>query len=276
VFKYFLTQIGTSVTPAQEQTNDINSNCVGVEINNLDAFLSDIGSSTADWVVPLSVGSLIGQHNGVALDRSSEFWNADGTDVAGDGIAPVSNDFATTVKTAATAGTSSIVIGLQAPAGSTININPGGGDAETAVVTSVSGNAPDYTETLSAPLANNHAVSEPVTITFTFPYNGDGTATWTPNTAYYAGLLGRWLFIIAPSKKITGLGIDHGLADLFYTPKATGGNAQICTSAAQALDSKFGFDPSLPDDVKYQANPAGINSNTNNPCGEAYYTDGTN
>jgi hypothetical protein len=62
----------------------------GLEENNLNTFVSTVTGNaafnTSDWVVPVSVGSEIGQHNGYGLDRSST-----GLAVANTGIGDIGN-----------------------------------------------------------------------------------------------------------------------------------------------------------------------------------------
>jgi hypothetical protein len=253
-FKFFLTQIGSGISPATAQTNlsaSGGSNCTGLEENNLNAFLAaspgpGAAAANTDWIIPTSVGNDSAQHNKLALNRSSNFWNANGTDVSGDGVAPVADAFSTKLNSAISAGATSISIGLQAPVGSTLTIGPDSPNpAENVTVTSVTGTNP-YTVGISA-TTSAHAVNAPVSIAFTFPYLGDGTATWSPNTSYFASNFGRWLFVVVSSTKIAGRGIDQALADLFYSPNATGGTAALCQASAKTTVGQFGFDASLPD-----------------------------
>jgi hypothetical protein len=268
VFKFFLSTVGeTTYNPSQVDANlaaSGSSGCANVEQNNLDNFLSTAAalSTTSDWVVPLSVGSLIAQHNGFSLDRSNNFWNTNGTDISGQGIAAVSDAGNTTLQGAVSSGATSLVIGLQAPAGTQLILNPGGGDQETVTVASVTGTNP-YTVTLTGGTANAHASGETVQMVFpgNLPYTGDGTATWAPLDPYYAGQLGRWLFVVVPSKSIGSAGsrgVVQAIADLFYSPLATGGTAAICSSASQTLMNDFGFDSHLLDDGTYHGGTCGV------------------
>jgi hypothetical protein len=162
--------------------------------------------ANTDWVFPVSVGSVIGQHNGFSLNRSGHFLSRITASVVGIGFIDAS----------------------------------GGGQ---------------------------------------YPYqcNGGGVlplctgGTWQDNVAYFGisggstGKFGRWLFVVLPSNKIVGKGLDKGLADLFYAPGATGGTAAMCSTSAKALMTSFGFDSSLPNNA----------TSTGGTCGVAAYT-GTN
>jgi hypothetical protein len=276
MFSSFLKQANTGQTTTGANTALTatgGSNCTELEQNNLDAFLSaspgpGAALANTDWVEPVSVGNVTGQHNGVALDRSNNFWNTNGTDIVGNGIAAPSDAFNTTVENAGGigAGATSITIGLQAPVGSTLTLDAGNPSLkENVTVSAVTGTDP-YTVTVS-PTTFAHASGASVTIQFAHPYNGDGTATWSPNTAYFASNFGRWLFVVVPSAEITGRGEVQGLADLFYSPSATGGTAAVCTAAAKTTVSLFGFDPSLPDN--------GSSHQQGGTCGTVAFT-GTN
>ena len=141
---FFLTQIGSGLSAAQGDTNltgSGTSNCNGLEENNLGNFLADANTldKTSDWVIPMSTGNVIAQHNGVALNRSSSFFAATNT-----GIAPVADDFSqspgvpATLKNALSVGATSLVEQLQVTFNSssavTIVINPGGADQESVTV----------------------------------------------------------------------------------------------------------------------------------------------
>ena len=282
IWSAFLTQIGSGLSAAQGDTNLTGagtSNCNSLEPNNLNLFLSagsasgggPSASPSADWVIPLSVGSLIGQHNGVALDRSSTFLAT----TTGQGIAPVADDFSrsagtpVTLESAVSAGATSMTIQLEATLGScpvVLNLNPGGGDAESVTVngTPTGSHAAGWTIPITA-TANAHTAGETVTATFSEPYCGAGTATWTPNTTYLAGVFGSWMSVVVPSaliNPVTGAsGQDFGLEDLFDSPESfdpgpstsfyngPGEGGEICQTPYTTEAALFGFDPSLPDNA---------------------------
>ena len=252
-FQFFLKQLGLgSDYRSQAQTNLTQANgsqCTQVEENALGTtspatgFLgtSNTADPTADWIIPVSVGNLTAQHNGVALNRSSGFFGAGGVDIAGLGVAPVADGVATTtLQAAAAAGATSLQVGIATPVGSTLTVDFGTGAQENVTVTGLSGAASPFTITLSAPTANAHANG--AAVNYAVPYLNDGTATWAPLSDHVSGTFGRWVFVVVPSAKIAGRGIDHGLADLFYNTTAAGGTAAVCSSAALTTLNLFGFD----------------------------------
>ena len=289
-FKTFLNDVGftasTATTDAQTSvTATGGSQCSAVEENNLSSFLSTATglSSTSDWVIPTSMGNDVAQHNGVALNRSAAtgfvFFNTNGAFTSGNGIAGVAdawNASSTTSVTAGTAGTT-ISINLKPAVGATLTLAPtfGGSPNETVTVTSVTGTDP-YTVGITGAgvgggTVNSYtapfSVSQTISLSGNFPSSG----AWSANDTYYGSFFGRWLFVVVPSASITsGLTLDQGMADLFYTPLATTstGNpshiAAICQTSSQTTITSFGFDPALPDN--------GTASEQNGTCGTVAFS----
>lgn len=162
---FFGSRLSPTQTASSMKTNVTAQNCLDLEENNVNGFVtsSTTADSTSDWVVPVSVGSEIGQHNKVAVDRS------------GTGL-----------------GTATTGIGtIDGAAGS-------------------------------------------------FPYTGNGTATWSPDTTYFGGSFGRMIFAVVPTKRLSGVNRNQALIDLFLntTPAFNDGvttNGSTTISSAKAL-----------------------------------------
>jgi hypothetical protein len=272
-FKTFLNDIGftasTATTDAQTSltVSGVGSLCTALEENNLSSFLSTATglSATADWIIPTSMGNDIAQHNGVALNRSAAtgfvFFATNGAFTTGNGIAGPTDAWSTSSTTAVTAGTAgtTISIGLKPVVGATLTLAPtfGGSPNENVTVSSVTGTDP-YTVGITGGgvgggTVNSYVAGFNVSMAISLTANFTGS-TWTANDVYYGSNFGRWLFVVVPSASITsGLTLDQGMADLFYTPLATTSAtnpshiAAICQSSTQTTIGNFGFDPALPD-----------------------------
>jgi hypothetical protein len=270
-FQYFLAQAGLgSDFRATAQTNLQNatfgSGCTGIEENALGTTASASGfvpiatakDATADWVIPMSMGNITAQYNGVALNRSSAFFNAGSADIAGNGIAPVSDAFSLqagdpygsfTLTDSPLAGATAITVSQPIQVGSTLDLNFNNADFETVEVSGPGavGTTIAAGGSLTVPaLKNAHVAGEAVT--FDKPYLNDGGTSWTDLTASVGSDFGRHLFVLVPSTEIFpgGRGINHGLADLFFSQSASSGTAAICSAASQAEITTFGFDTTLP------------------------------
>jgi len=258
------------------------SQCTGLEENNLSSFLvngpggSFTNASTADWVEPTSIGNDSAQHNGVAVNRSGQsgevFFATNGGFSSGDGIAGVQDAWWTTLQAAATPGTT-MQIALKPSVGETLSINPGGGDAESVTVASTTAASSGvYTVTLQSPgLLNSHAKGETVEDLSVGPALAASLtgATWSADDAYEGTQFGGWLFVFVNSAEINGSAFtdNQGLADMFYSPLATGGTAVICQSPFTTEAATFGFDTHLPDN--------GISGEQNGTCGDVEFSGAT-
>jgi hypothetical protein len=287
-FKTFLNDVGftasTATTDAETSVKAAGgSNCSAIEENNLSSFLSAAAglSGTSDWVIPTSFGNDIGQHNGVALNRSAAtgfvFFTTNGAFTSGNGLAGVADAWNASSTTTVTANTpTTISINLKPAIGATLTFAQtfGGSPNETVTVTNVTGTDP-YTVSFTGGGTGGGTVNSytaPFSVSQTISLSGNFSgATWTANDTYYGSFFGRWLFVVVPSLSITsGPTLDQGLADLFYTPLATTstGNpshiAAICQTSAQTTVSSFGFDPALPDN--------GTTSEQNGTCGTVAFS----
>jgi hypothetical protein len=290
IFKAFLQSVaritgGSAIAPATAQSNlqqSGGSNCTGVEINNLSSFLADgpggslSGASTDDWIIPASIGSLYGQHAGLALNRSGQsgnvFFSTGGGYGTGNGIGGVTDAWSTKLQGSASAGSTSISVALKPSVGESLTIDPGvAGTAETVTVQSVGAiSGSTYPVTLTTGLANTHSSGAAVQDLSV----GEGLAadltgsTWTIDNAYEGSQLGSWLFVYVNSASITaGFTKNQGIDDLFFSPLATSGTAAICSAPYSTEAGQFGFDTALPDN--------GTSGEQSGSCGHVAFTGAT-
>ena len=91
------TMLGNVSTDACQQAVD-GGNPAGIEENNINTFISTVTGNaafnTSDWIIPVSVGQVVGQHNGFGKDRVST-----GLGTAGAGIGVPNADAATAALT---------------------------------------------------------------------------------------------------------------------------------------------------------------------------------